>query len=76
MKFARRRVGVLASMFVTTLLLGLTAPSAPAQSPGTTTAPAEKKTYDPTRRVPPYFGQIGLTPEQKEQVYAINANGQ
>jgi Spy/CpxP family protein refolding chaperone len=29
--------------------------------------------YNPARRVPNYFGQIGLTPEQREQIYAIKA---
>ena len=28
------------------------------------------------RRVPPHFGQVGVTPEQKEQVYAIRAKHQ
>ncbi len=75
MKFARRRAGVLASAFLTTLFFSLTAP---AQQPTATTAPAPaaRKPYDPTRRVPPYFGQVGLTPEQKEQIYAINAKHQ
>ena len=34
---------------------------------------APKKTYDPSRRVPDYFGQIGLTPEQRESIYKIRA---
>ena len=41
------------------------------ESPETQSAP--KKTYDPSRRVPDYFGQIGLTPEQKEAIYKIRA---
>ena len=52
-----------------------------AQEPKTETpqaaAPAtispSKKAYDPSRRVPDYFGQIGLTPEQKETIYKIRA---
>jgi hypothetical protein len=27
----------------------------------------------PARRVPPYFGQVGLTPQQREQIYLIRA---
>ena len=38
--------------------------------------PAEKKAADPSRRVPPLFGQIGLTPEQKEEIYKIRAKHQ
>ncbi len=34
--------------------------------------PAAKKN-DPSRRVPPYFGQIGLRPEQREEIYKIRA---
>src|SRR5450755_1937071 len=30
-----------------------------------------KKKYDPSRRVPDYFGQIGLTIEQRESIYKI-----
>lgn len=32
---------------------------------------ASKKAFDPTRRVPPFFGQIGLTLEQRESVYKV-----
>lgn len=40
-------------------------------------APQKKKAvYDPTRRVPPYFAQIGLSPEQREQLYKIRAKHQ
>jgi hypothetical protein len=39
------------------------------------TAPAPtpdvKKKADPSRRVPDYFGQIGLTPEQRESIYKL-----
>ncbi len=35
-----------------------------------------KKTYDTSRRVPPYYGQLGLTPEQKESVYKIRGKHQ
>jgi hypothetical protein len=40
-----------------------------ADKPETTTV--AKKKYDPSRRVPDYFGQIGLTIEQRESIYKI-----
>ena len=30
-----------------------------------------KKKADPSRRVPDYFGQVGLNPEQRESIYKI-----
>ena len=39
-------------------------------------APAAKRSFDPARRVPIYFGQIGLTPEQREAIYKIQAKHQ
>jgi TolA-binding protein len=38
-------------------------------------APA-KRSADPARRVPAYFGQIGLTPEQRETIYKIRGKHQ
>ena len=35
-----------------------------------------KKVSDPTRRVPPFFGQIGLSPDQKEEIYKVRAKHQ
>src|SRR5262245_19037548 len=78
----RNRAGVLAfgSVFVVVLGLG-TLPMAaqqaarPAQAPGSGAAP-EKKAYDPARRVPDFFGQIGLTPDQREEIYKIRAKHQ
>lgn len=40
-------------------------------TPAPAQAPAAKKTYDPARRVPPYFGQIGLSQEQREEIYKL-----
>ena len=34
-------------------------------------APAAAKKADPSRRVPNHFGQVGLTPEQRESIYKI-----
>jgi hypothetical protein len=39
-------------------------------------AKAAKKPVDPSRRVPNYFGQLGLTDEQKESIYKIQAKHQ
>lgn len=36
-------------------------------------APKAKRKYDPTRRVPTYFGDVGLTTDQKEAIYKIVA---
>ena len=35
--------------------------------------PSVKRTFDPSRRVPDYFGQIGLTSEQRETIYKLRA---
>ncbi len=50
--------------------------SPPSKEAGKAGAPAAKRAYDPARRVPAYFGQIGLTPEQKESIYKIRAKHQ
>ena len=39
-------------------------------------APAAKKKGDPSRRVPAYFGQVGLTTEQRESIYKIRKTHQ
>ena len=36
-----------------------------------TTATTAKPKADPSRRVPNHFGQVGLTPEQRESIYKI-----
>jgi hypothetical protein len=41
-----------------------------------TKAKAGKRAVDPTRRVPYYFGQLGLTEAQKESIYKIQAKHQ
>jgi hypothetical protein len=35
-----------------------------------------KRSADPARRVPAFFGQIGLTPEQRENIYEIRGKHQ
>jgi hypothetical protein len=64
------------------LVLTLGSWSLTAQEPGAgkpaekSDAPTIKRTYDPARRVPDYFGQIGLTNEQREAIYKIRARHQ
>src|SRR4051794_18112725 len=40
------------------------------------TDPVARRTYDSARRVPDYFGQIGLTPDQRESIYKIRSKHQ
>ncbi len=71
----RRLVAVAVSAGAMTLLfsslpLGAQEPKVPSSETKTTPAPA-KKTFDPARRVPTYFGQLGLTNEQRESIYKL-----
>lgn len=74
------RLGAAGLSLVTVLMLG-TWPL-PAQEPARgkavekADAPAVKRNYDPARRVPDYFGQIGLTNEQRETIYKIRGKHQ
>jgi hypothetical protein len=71
-----RRVAALAISAATMTLLAGGLPLA-AQEPGTTQVETKTKTksakrsYDPTRRVPNLFGQLGLSDAQKESIYKI-----
>ncbi len=58
--------------------VGLASPTTSAQEPAKGGAPsrststaAARKVDAQTRRVPDFFGQIGLTPEQREDVYKV-----
>lgn len=44
-----------------------------AQEPSGGKPAAAKKASDPSRRVPAFFGQIGLSQDQKEDIYKIRA---
>ncbi len=77
MTFRSRAGGVLLGISMVALMG--TVPSA-AQDPEkekATSSPAktvgEAKAY---RRVPPYFAKIGLTPEQREKIYAVRGKHQ
>ncbi len=49
---------------------------APASAPASAPAPVAKKKTEPARRVPSYFGQIGLLPEQRARIYSLQARHQ
>jgi hypothetical protein len=63
--------------FVILAVLAMT--SVQAQEPGAPptrtrrSVPAAQRAIDPSRRVPRYFGQIGLTTQQRESIYKIQA---
>jgi Spy/CpxP family protein refolding chaperone len=71
MKYPLRRFAMVA-VGATTLLMFSGGLHLVAQEPGAPKARL-KKAFDPTRRVPMYFGQLGLTNEQRESIYAIQA---
>ena len=79
MKIQGRRWAFLLSfaavLWVASLPLGAQEPRAdkPADP---SKAPGAKPSFDPTRRVPDFFGQIGLTPNQRESIYAIRGKHQ
>ncbi|WP_254053719.1 hypothetical protein [Singulisphaera sp. GP187] len=50
--------------------------ASPSTSTSKTEAPATKPTTASMRRVPPYFGQIGLSREQKDSIYQVVAKHQ
>jgi hypothetical protein len=69
----RKRAGAVALGLVAVVLMGgfpLVAQEPAASKPAT---PPAKKKQDPSRRVPPYFGQIGLTTEQRASIYGLQA---
>jgi hypothetical protein len=67
------RCGAAVVSLVTVVLLGAlplgAEESTPAKPSGVVALP--KRTHDPSRRVPDYFGGIGLTSDQKEAIYKI-----
>ena len=72
-----RRLAASALASCVFLAVGALAPLA-AQDPAAPTADAKpaRKPYDPSRRVPPYFGQVGLSADQKESIYKARARHQ
>ena len=63
-------VGVRALIAVALSSIAVVAIPLSAQEPGAPKKQAEKG-YDPVRHVPQFFGQVGLSPEQREEIYKI-----
>ena len=74
-RFGVLAAGAVAVMMAGTFPLGAqeAKPSPKAESAG---RPAAKRSSDASRRVPPFFGQLGLTPEQREEIYTIRRKHQ
>ncbi len=74
-RYGVRAAGAVAVMMVGTfpLMAQEAKPSPKAESTG---RPAAKRPLDASRRVPPFFAQLGLTPEQREEVYTIRRKHQ
>ncbi len=69
----RKRIGAVSLGLVAVAVLGQL--PLVAQEPATSkpAAPTAKKKQEPSHRVPNYFGQIGLTTEQRASIYGIQA---
>jgi Spy/CpxP family protein refolding chaperone len=72
----RVRAVVLGSMAVALFAAFALGAQEPPKNDGAAAPPVAKKVYDPSRRVPDFFGQIGLTPAQREDIYKIRAKHQ
>jgi Spy/CpxP family protein refolding chaperone len=74
-RFVRRFVAVAVSAAALTMILssdlplGAQEPRGGSQTDSPTKAKTSKKGFDPARRVPMYFGQLGLTDDQRESIY-------
>lgn len=70
-----RRIGGVGMGLLGLILIGAitTAAQEPAAKEKSEKEPSTtaKRTYNPARRVPDFFGQLGLTPEQRESIYTI-----
>ena len=53
------------------LTLGAQEPRGGSQTDSPTKTKSSKKGFDPARRVPMYFAQLGLTPDQRESIYKV-----
>jgi hypothetical protein len=75
----RRAAAVLVSASVIAALCGglpLTAQESGRAQADAKAKKTAKRAFDPTRRVPDYFGQLGLSDDQKESIYQIRAKHQ
>jgi TolA-binding protein len=77
MKLRSRKVGwVLGSAVVVALVawpLGAQEAKKADTKPADQAAPPARKVSDPARQVPRYFGQIGLSADQREEIHKIQA---
>ena len=75
--YIRRLVAVavstaaLAMIVASDFPLGAQEPRGGSQADSPTKTKTSKKALDPARRVPAYFGQLGLTPDQRESIYKV-----
>jgi hypothetical protein len=74
----RRLAAVAVSATAMTLLssglpLGAQEPKAPPTAETQSTSKTGRRAYDPARRVPMYFGQVGLSDSQREEIYKIQS---
>lgn len=71
-----KRVGGLTLAAATTMILAGTwslSAQEPKAKPADVPKARAKRAPDPTRRVPNHFGQLGLSDEQRESIYKIQA---
>jgi Spy/CpxP family protein refolding chaperone len=66
----------LAVVFATSLLATAAQEPKAAKPAEGTPPPSTKRPYDPSRRVPDHFGQIGLTAQQRDSIYKIRGKYQ
>lgn len=73
----RRTLAVLMSALAVAFIGGLPlVAQESAKDKANAQAKPARKAYDPTRRVPNHFGQLGLTSSQRETIYKIQAEHQ
>jgi hypothetical protein len=80
MRFVSRRLAAVlasaAAMMMLSSSLPLIAQEAGSAQVQAKAKRASKRAFDPTRRVPDYFGQLGLSGEQRESIYKIRGKHQ
>jgi hypothetical protein len=69
----RKRIGAVSLGLVAVVLMGQLPLVAQEPAPSKPAAPTARKKQDLSRRVPNYFGQIGLTNEQRASIYSLQA---
>ena len=75
--YVRRLVAVAVGAAALTMIvasdvpLGAQEPRGGSQADSSTKTKTSRRGFDPARRVPMYFGQLGLTPDQRESIYKV-----